>query len=193
MSEQSPNNSAKNTKRDGLPAWLKLTILGLFAGLLLGVVSYFTTMIIQENAARQAQSSRQIVFQEADRFTEIDIEDDAPVLDCYEAIKGEKLLGYVSTIAVQGYVNTIEVMVGMKTDGTVTGISVGGPNFSETKGLGAKVRDTEFTDRFIGLVFPIAIKDDGGQVDAISGATISSRAVTNAVNDAVDYMMLLSR
>ena len=76
-------------------------------------------------------------------------------------------------------------MVGMDSSGVITGINVGGSNFSETAGLGAKVKNDDFKDQFKGLMPPVILNED---VDAVTAATISSRAVTDAVNKACDYL-----
>ncbi|MPM58160.1 Electron transport complex subunit RsxG [bioreactor metagenome] len=97
------------------------------------------------------------------------------------------------------------MIVGIGADGAITGIRVGGPNFSETMGLGAKTRDAEFTDQFQGQKGPISVggksdsvtsasanaenpSESGGHVDAVTSATISSRAVVSAVNTACSYV-----
>ena len=84
-------------------------------------------------------------------------------------------------MTVTGFGGPIEVTVGVDTHGTVTGLSVGGSSFAETAGLGAKAKEPAFTDQFVGKTAPLTLKVD---VDAISGATITSRAVTDGVNTA---------
>ena len=71
--------------------------------------------------------------------------------------------------------------------GTVTGISVGGSGFSETPGLGAKAKDAAFTDQFSGKKTPVKLGDTDGEdtVDAITAATISSRAALECIRDAI--------
>jgi electron transport complex protein RnfG len=75
--------------------------------------------------------------------------------------------------------------VGVDNDGVITGISVGGSSFSETAGLGARAKEAWFAEQYIGKASPIALTKDGGEIDAITSATITSRAVTTAVNNAV--------
>ena len=71
-------------------------------------------------------------------------------------------------------------------DGVIRGVNVGGSNFSETAGLGAKTKDASWREQFIGESAPVAITKDGGNIDAIASATISSRAVTDEVDRLVD-------
>ena len=104
---------------------------------------------------------------------------------CYEAVSDGRTVGYVSQITTKGFGGDIVVTVGMDTDGVLTGIRVGGEGFSETAGLGARTRDEAFTAPFAGKTAPVALGED---VDAVTGATISSSAVTVAVNTAAEYM-----
>ena len=96
-----------------------------------------------------------------------------------------KLVGKTATIVTKGYGGEIEITVGVDTNGVVTGISVGGSSFSETAGLGARAKEAWFAEQYIGKSSPIALAKDGGEIDAITSATITSRAVTTAVNNAV--------
>ena len=78
-------------------------------------------------------------------------------------------------------------MTGVDIDGKVTGVNI--LSHSETAGLGAKAAETSFRDKFVGLVNGITVsKDKAGEnsIDAITGATITSRAVVNAVNAAIE-------
>jgi len=78
-------------------------------------------------------------------------------------------------------------MVGFDMNKTVTGVSV--LSHSETPGLGANAANSGFLGQFIGTADAgnLAVAKDGGSVDAVTAATISSRAVTNAVNSAADH------
>ena len=70
----------------------------------------------------------------------------------------------------------------------VAGVNVGGTDFAETAGLGARVKEAWFGEQFAGLTAPVALTKDGGEVDAVSSATISSNAVTSAVNAACEVL-----
>jgi electron transport complex protein RnfG len=67
-------------------------------------------------------------------------------------------------------------------------VGIGVTTMSETPGLGTRVRDAEFARQFVGLGVDAAlrVKKDGGEIDAVTGATISSRAVADAVRQARD-------
>ncbi len=105
---------------------------------------------------------------------------------------GEKVVGYVSQITVKGYKGPVEVTVGLDPDLVLTGISVGGSDFAETAGLGAKAKEPAFQSQFAGKKTPVSVIKTGGTpgdntVDAITAATITSNAVRDAVNTVAKY------
>lgn len=104
-------------------------------------------------------------------------------LEIYPAKKDNEIVGYaINTYSNKGFSGTINLMTGFKPDGSIINISV--LYQKETPGLGTKMKEPEFKDQFTGknpLEFPLKVKKDGGQVDAITAATISSRAFCDAV------------
>jgi len=118
----------------------------------------------------------------------------APAVDwCYIGEKDGQAVGYVAQITVQGFGGPIEVIAGVDLEMNITGISVGGSNFSETAGLGAKAKDPSFAAQFVGKPAPVKVIKAGGTpadntVDAITAATITSNAVANAVNKIADLV-----
>ncbi|MBE6975300.1 MAG: RnfABCDGE type electron transport complex subunit G [Ruminococcaceae bacterium] len=96
--------------------------------------------------------------------------------------------GYAVQVAPVGFDGEITMMVGIGPDGKVLGISI--INQTETAGLGAvcaakNSAGQAFRDQFIGMSGTLAVEKDGGEVDAITSATITSRAVTEGVNAAL--------
>ncbi len=92
----------------------------------------------------------------------------------------------VETFTNKGFSGNISLMVGILADGTVNNISV--LQHAETPGLGSKMSDASFKDQFNdknAASFKFKVKKDGGDVDAITAATISSRAFCDAVNRAL--------
>ena len=101
-------------------------------------------------------------------------------------------VGYViSATSGDGFDGNIVMSIGLDLNGVVTGIEF--TTISETAGMGMKVKDAEFKDQFLGDdVDSFVVNKAGGstepnQIDSVAGATISSRAVTNAVNAARDF------
>ena len=97
--------------------------------------------------------------------------------------------GYAVEVTPGGFDNTITMMVGVDTEGKVLGISI--ISHTETAGLGA-VADAgtpagiAFREQFIGASGSVSVTKDGGQMDAITGATITSRAICVGVNAALE-------
>lgn len=113
-------------------------------------------------------------------------------LEVYPARSGEEVVGYaVRSYTNNGFSGYISFMVGFLPDGTIYNISV--LEHKETPGLGTKMvpegtpENPEFKDQFKGknpAEFPLKVKKDGGPVDAITAATISSRAFCEGVQRA---------
>lgn len=164
-----------------LPAWSILLIICIVVGGALGVVNGLTEGPIAQQAVEAANAARRASFPEADDFEEIVLTADSGADACFTALKDGEAVGYVAQVTVTGFGGPIEIHVGMDMDKKITGINVGGSKFSETPGLGDKTRDPEFMAQFVGLTIPAQL---GEGVDAITGATISSGAVTSGVNKA---------
>ena len=100
-------------------------------------------------------------------------------------------MGYAVEVESAGFGGGIRMMVGIDRDGKVLGISM--IRHSETAGLGAvaaasTAKGQSFRDSFVGLFYPVAVSKDGGEADTITGATITSRAVADGVNAALQLV-----
>lgn len=173
------------TKKKALPAWVILMMICAGAGLLLGIVNAVTQGPIAEGTAAAANEARRTLFPDADRFEIVEVGADSGIMECFEAYAGDTLLGHVARLTVAGSQADIEVTVGIKPDDSLSGIQVGGASFAETAGLGAKIKDEPFRSQFVDLKLPAALNEN---VDAITSATISSRAVVDAVNKAAEFV-----
>ena len=185
---------------------LILTAFTLVLGFLLGLVYEITKQPIADANAAAAQEAYKAVFADADSFEPLEGFDknaateavtDAGYADSIDDIQVAKDasgadIGYVVTVtAKDGSQSTITFSVGIKSDGTVNGYSV--TSISETPGLGMKVEDEDFYSQFEGKliddIFTVVKNTPAAdnEIEAISGATISSKAVTNGVNAALTY------
>lgn len=102
--------------------------------------------------------------------------------------------GYAVEVTPSGFNGTVTMMVGVDNAGKVLGISV--VNHTETAGLGAEAASqgtagTAFRSQFAGMSGSVSVTKDGGQVDALTGATITSRAVCTGVNAALNAVAKL--
>jgi len=120
-----------------------------------------------------------------EKFT---IDSDKGALNCYPAKKGGKLVGTaIETFTNEGFSGLIKVMVGLLPDGSIYDTSV--IEQKETPGLGTKIdkNKSDFSLQFKGVNpkdFVLKVKKNGGDVDAITAATISSHAFCDAVQRA---------
>ena len=103
----------------------------------------------------------------------------------YEVLVGGENAGYAIKVVASGSQGNIEMIVGVDGEGAVTGVSI--VKNSETAGIGSKVMENEngVLDQFIGKSAADSPLTVGKNVDAISGATVSSRGVTTGVNAAL--------
>jgi len=111
-------------------------------------------------------------------------------LEVYPAKNDGEIVGYaVNSYTNNGFSGYISLMAGFKPDGSVIGISV--LEHKETPGLGTKMTEPEFKEQFTGKnpgESMLKVKKDGGDIDAITAATISSRAFCDAVQRAYNTL-----
>lgn len=119
------------------------------------------------------------------------LQSDMGELECYPAKKDGQLVGTaISSITKKGFSGEIKIMVGLNPDGSIFDSSV--LEHKETPGLGTKMDLPKFKDQFKGKdpgSANIQVKNDGGEIDAITAATISSRAFSDAVQRAYESYM----
>ncbi len=170
---------------------LILTIITLISGVALGFVYEITKDPIAKAQEMAKQEACREVFPEADSFEAVEVKTDT-VDEVYLATKDGNEVGYVITATSrEGYGGDIQVTVGITKEGTVNGISI--LSINETAGLGMNAKEPEFTSQYAGKTTNHFYVDkdggDGESIAAISGATITTRAVTEAVNTALDYYL----
>lgn len=163
------------------------------AGLLAGT-NQITEPLIEQRNEQASNEARQIVLQDAKEFkvlnsSEYKASSDVEVVEVYEGLNGSDLAGYTIKVLPKGYGGEIELMVGVKTDGTISGVNIG--NMTETPGLGAKAKEEAFYGKYVGkpaTQLEVIKSGTAGEteIQAISGATITSKAVTTGVNAAVE-------
>ena len=174
-----------------------LTAITLVAGILLGMVYDITKEPIAQAKEKAKNEAYQAVMQEADTFEALDVETielgiDGCVIDEVVSAKADdEVKGFVVTVTTnEGYGGNIQVSVGIAADGTVKGIEM--LSIAETAGLGMNANTPEFKAQYSGVLTDGFVVTKTGaaadnEIDAISGATITTNAVTNAVNSAITY------
>ena len=179
----------KNIKaRDILIPTVSLFVICVVVTALLGLTNAVTAPQIERLAAETEAAAKQEVLGDAEHFSEAkEIEKDGTTYTYYEGQSADgSFAGYVFSTSAKGYGGDIDVMVGVKADGTVAGVNI--LSISETAGLGMNAKNESFLQQFIGKSGEIGVQKNGSsdtEIQALTGATITSRAMANAVNQAL--------
>lgn len=176
---------------------LRLTLIALLAAAALGYTNYITKGPIAEQQQAAKELSMAQVLSAADHFEAAGVPDEwtdriAEAHIGYDA--DNNMAGYAITAVQKGFGGAVSVMVGFDSDGSCTGASILSHN--ETPGLGAEAAKPAFIDQYNGKTAPLTVTKSGSpgesEIQAITGATITSRAVTDAVNNAAEFVNTLA-
>jgi len=152
---------------------LTLMVVTLVASLALALTNHYTIDMIEMQQEKAVKESLNYVI-DADSFKEMD--------GFYAAYKDDKLTGMVWKIEVPGYSSIINALVGVKPGNKLSGVEI--VSQQETPGLGANIEQRWFLDQFKDKKEEeLKFRKDGGEIDGITGATISSRALVNGVRN----------
>ncbi len=166
-----------------------LTLITLIAGLSLAYVYSITMAPIEQSAKNAQNSAYQVVFAAAAKFTPLTVseysdENNAKVYEVNEALDSSgKKIGFVLTTAAKGYGGDIKIAMGIQTDGAITEIAILDDS-KETAGLGTKIEEKWFISQFSKRKDTTVVLSD---IDAVSGATFSTKGVLHAVNAGLTY------
>ena len=186
-----------------------LGLITLVCALLLGVVNQVTAPLIEQNDIKVRNAAMQELIPDATSFDDMGVsmsaEDvaaagvtlpagrsAAAISGVYKAVKDGEELGYCIQVQPKGFGGAITMIVGIGADGTVAGAKV--TAHGETPGLGAKAQTVAaWIAQYAGQPADgqLQVSKDGGTINAITGATISSRAITDGVNTAAQYVATL--
>lgn len=184
---------------------LILTAITVVSGLLLGIVYNITKEPIAQAQENTKQEAYRAVLSDATSFEAVDFDSDSALSllsengytsdEITEVVEGTddsgEVIGYVISVqSSKAYDGTLELSVGIAADGTVKGVEM--LDISETAGLGMKADEAEFKDQFKDkkvdkFTYTKTGESGDDMIDAISGATITTNAVTNAVDSALVY------
>lgn len=153
--------------------------------LALSVTNKVTAKKIAELEAANSKKNMQSLI-DADNFEECENGE----ITYYAAINGGETAAYIFTESSKGYGGDVSVMTAIKPNGTVAGVAILDVS-GETPGLGQNAAKKSFFSQYIGLKKGVSVlkngaKAENNEVDAVTGATITSTAVTRAVNKALD-------
>ncbi len=146
-----------------------------------------TKVKIDDNIRASDIKKRQEVFPNAVNFIEKEI-DGKKIWVGLD--KDGKEIGVVMKVSPRGYACPINTTIGINRDDTISSVAINKLDQTETPGLGTKITNDSFKNQFKGKKGEsIKLKKDGGTIDAITAATISSRAVANGIKDGWEWYM----
>lgn len=149
---------------------------------LLALTNALTIDVIAKATLEKEETARMLVLSDATSF-EASADETYYIGYC----DGE-IVGYVFSTEANGYGGAISVMTGISTNSTITGVTI--VSHDETPGLGSNAEKTEFTDQYQqnSTEFSVVKNTEAGdgEIEALTGATITSKAVTTAVNIATE-------
>jgi len=153
-----------------------LTLIVLISVTLLVFTESITSPIVEKRMQEQIVAKMTGMFPDV---VEWNVEDDLYTL--YSNEKKTDKIGYAFMATASGYSSTgINILVGLEDAQTIKGVVILAQ--AETPGVGSRVTEASFLDQFIGLnINDVVLKQDGGQIDSLTGATISSRAVVDTI------------
>lgn len=159
--------------------WMPMAVLLIVAMLLFGV-SFGCRSIEEMKKIQESQQTMALLLPGSKTFSQETYEGDD--VHITKVFKGET--GYVIEAAAVGYVDDVVAWIGVDNDGHVTGVTM--RDIAETYGLGLNaMRDLDFLNQFLGTQGDAVI---GESIDAIAGATVTSKAVAKAVNSASGFV-----
>lgn len=169
----------------GIPG--QVLLVGILCGvcvacaLVLGVVDLLTQERIAANQEAWDLGALTEALPYGERYDKVSYTGgDATVEEVYRS----QGVGYVVQVSPENsFSGTLTLMIGVNDDGTVAGVAV--VDSKESEGLGDRVREPEFREQFVGKRGSVRVEADSGDIAAISGATVTSRAVCGAVNSAL--------
>lgn len=172
----------KNTFREIIKPVIVLTCICLVVSALLAYINTVTAPIIAEAEQKAAQEAMAEVLPQADSFEQITLEAlPEKVIEIYRA---KNDTGYVFMLTTKGYGGDMRLICGIKDDGTIEACKT--LSHSETSGLGSKTAEDPYRNQYIGKNADTLV-----EVDAISGATISSVAYKSAIENAFEAFNLV--
>lgn len=178
---------------------LILMLVALVAAVALGFVNSKTAPIIEEQERMRRQEAMRTVTSslgDSLQFDSLAVEGLAnpyemvdrrlAVVAVSDAVSGDRL-GYTFVAYGKGYSSTVQTMVGVDNSGRIVGCSI--LYQQETPGLGANAENQSWIGQFEGKhISQCSVRKDGGEIDSITGATITSRAVSDSVREGLEAM-----
>jgi Na+-translocating ferredoxin:NAD+ oxidoreductase subunit G len=157
-----------------------LVIIVLISVSLVMVIGNMTQAKIAGQRDAEILKQLNIIFPEMTDFKYLD--------KYYEIYAGSDIAGFAFTVKGKGYGGDINILAGIDENYNIKSITI--LSNTETPGLGTRIEEDAFTGQFKGLILQdIGLSKDGGKIDAITGATVSSKAVTDALRGQMEEII----
>jgi Na+-translocating ferredoxin:NAD+ oxidoreductase subunit G len=161
---------------DMLKSALVLGIVCIISASILGIVYGFTYDLIQKREIENLNNNMKDIFPDAEEFIELKHDE-------FQAISYGEIIGIIRMVETQGYGGNIKMLIGVHNE-KIIGLRI--VEHSETPGLGANIINDYFYEQFNELeINKLKLKKDGGEIDAITGATISTQAVIKGAKESL--------
>ena len=149
-----------------------ITIIVLISISLLAYTDHITEAKRQEQTEQRVMDMLSEMFPDMSRYDLVD--------EIYVVYNDTTVIGYAYIAEGKGYGGYIDILVGLEDENTIKGINI--IKHSESPGLGARIVEDEYRNQYVDLdINDSELNFNGGQIDSITGATISSKAVADAV------------
>jgi electron transport complex protein RnfG len=164
---------AKSTLKNAFP----IILLTIVVAVCVSLLTYVDSLTRNRISAQEDEAVKAMLTEMFPEMSHYEFKD-----DIYTVYSDGSKLGYAFLAIGKGYGGDINILVGLEDETTVKGIEI--ISQTETPGLGSRITEPSFTDQFTGVAINnVALSRDGGKIDAITGSTISSSAVVDAVRD----------
>ena len=154
---------------------ISVTVVVFIAVALLGLTD---TVVRDKIEWQKEQKIQRMLYEIFPDMTEHTLE-----VDIYMIYSNGAEIGFAFLAVGKGYGGLIDILVGLENETTIKGVTI--VSHLESPGLGARITESSFRDQFIGVnIADVALRLKGGEIDAITGASISSGAVVDAIRAA---------
>lgn len=175
--------------KDSLKLGMILFLITAICTGLLGAVNQITTPIIDRNNITAEQEAMKALLTDATDFTQIEDITDETIKKLFIATSGDSCVGYIVKMEPVGYGGAMAVLIGLNAEKKVEGIQI--LSHSETPGFGANATKDSFLMQFQDRSVPLEVvktTPQENEVEAITGATITSKAIVDSVNAAAAFV-----
>lgn len=177
--------------REVIKLGLILLVITSIAAFVLGITNEVTQPIIDQRLHLENVEAIKALLPEAEEFELIEDENvtnRSLIVEAYMGTKNGEVVGYTVKTNPNGYNGRVEVLVGITVDGEIVGAKIG--QHAETPGLGSKIADAAYIGQFFNKIVSVGfgstkdVPTTDGDIQVVTGATVSSDAVVDGVNAA---------